>query len=185
MRLIPTSITVAPGLSQSPLTMFARPTAAITMSAPRTMAGKSAVRLWATVTVQLSPSRSSAIGLPTMFDRPMTTAFLPARSPSSARSNLRQPSGVQGTNPSSPVASRPALIGWKPSTSLSGSMRVMTWAASMWRGSGSWTRMPSTAGSALSRSTSASRSASLVSAASRCSKLSIPASRVALPLART
>ena len=42
--------------------------------------------------------------------------------------------------------------------------------------------MPSTAGSALSRSTSASSSASLVSAGRRCSKLSIPASRGRLAL---
>ena len=77
VRLMPTSITHAPGFNQSPLTMFGRPTAATTISAPRTTSGKSRVRLWAMVTVQLSPSNSSAIGLPTMFDRPITTADLP------------------------------------------------------------------------------------------------------------
>ena len=43
------------------------------MSARRTTSGKSRVRLCATVTVQLSRSRSNAIGLPTMLDRPITT----------------------------------------------------------------------------------------------------------------
>ena len=96
VRLMPTSIIVAPGFSQSPLTISGRPTAATTISAPRTTSGRSLVRLWATVTVQLAPISNSAIGLPTMFDRPITTALLPLRSPSSAWSNLRQPSGVQG-----------------------------------------------------------------------------------------
>ena len=44
-------------------------------------AARSLVRLWAMVTVQLSPSSSCAIGLPTMFDRPTTTAFSPASDP--------------------------------------------------------------------------------------------------------
>ena len=53
-RLMPTSITVAPGFSQSPLTISGRPTAATTMSARRTTSGRSRVRLWAMVTVQFS-----------------------------------------------------------------------------------------------------------------------------------
>ena len=53
-RLMPTSITVAPGFSQSPFTISGRPTAATTMSARRTTAGRSRVRLWAMVTVQFS-----------------------------------------------------------------------------------------------------------------------------------
>ena len=44
-RLMPTSITVAPGLIQSPLTISGRPTAATTMSARRTTSGRSRVRL--------------------------------------------------------------------------------------------------------------------------------------------
>ena len=62
-------------------------------------------------------------------------------------SSIEQPSGVQGTGKSSgaPGAiepSRPTLIGWKPSTSLSGSMASSTCAVSMCLGSGSCTRMP-------------------------------------------
>ena len=49
---MPTSITVAPGLIQSPRTISARPTAATTMSDRRTTSGRSRVREWAMVTVQ-------------------------------------------------------------------------------------------------------------------------------------
>ena len=38
--------------------------------------------------------------------------------------SMTQPSGVQGTSAGRPVASRPALTGWKPSTSLRGIDRV-------------------------------------------------------------
>ena len=69
----------------------------------------------------------------------------PARSPSSGLSRCRQPSGVHGTSDGSPVARRPAFTGWKPSTSLAGSIVSMTRVASICLGSGSWTRMPSTA----------------------------------------
>ena len=44
---------------------------------PRQTAGRSRVREWAMVTVQLSRSSSCAIGLPTMFERPSTTASQP------------------------------------------------------------------------------------------------------------
>ena len=78
---MPTSITVAPGLIQSPGTISGRPTAATTISARRTTAGRSLVRECAIVTVQLSRSSSCAIGLPTMFERPITTASSPDRLP--------------------------------------------------------------------------------------------------------
>ena len=54
---------------------FRRPTAATRISAPAQTASRSRVREWAMVTVQLCCSSSCAIGLPTMFDRPTTTAF--------------------------------------------------------------------------------------------------------------
>ena len=81
MRLMPTSMTVAPGLIQSPGTICGRPTAATTISARRTTSARFLVRECAMVTVQLSPSRSCAIGLPTMFDRPSTTASMPDSEP--------------------------------------------------------------------------------------------------------
>src|SRR6185369_14008375 len=64
MRLIPTSMTVAPGLIQSPRTISGRPIAATTMSARRTTSGRSRVREWQMVTVAFSLSNSAAIGLP-------------------------------------------------------------------------------------------------------------------------
>lgn len=51
------------------------------ISAPRQTAARSLVRLCAMVTVQLSPNSNCAIGLPTMFERPTTTAFSPASLP--------------------------------------------------------------------------------------------------------
>ena len=57
-RLMPTSITVAPGLIQSPRTISGRPTAANRMSARRQTAGRSRVFECATVTVAFSASRS-------------------------------------------------------------------------------------------------------------------------------
>ncbi len=65
IRFMPTSMTVAPGLIQSPRTISARPIAATTMSASRTTDGRSRVFEWAIVTVQFSSRRSCAIGLPT------------------------------------------------------------------------------------------------------------------------
>ena len=155
-RLMPTSTTVAPGLIQSPRIISGRPTAATRMSAVRHRAGRSRVREWAMVTVQLSPSSSWAIGLPTMLERPTITAFSPDSSPSSCFSSIRQPSGVHGTSPGSPTASRPALTTWKPSTSLSGSMAPSTAEASIWPGRGSCTRIPWMPRSAFSAAISSS-----------------------------
>ena len=97
--LMPTSMTVAPGLSHSPLTKPAFPIAATTMSAcekemkfapvmagggqcrkrtSRTVVAMSAVREWHTVTVAFSASRRWATGMPTMLERPMTTARFPS-----------------------------------------------------------------------------------------------------------
>src|SRR5207244_1295660 len=77
-RLTPTSMTQAPGLTIRPVTSFARPTAATSMSALRATFSRSRVFEWQMVTVASFCNRSSASGLPTMFERPMTTAWLPA-----------------------------------------------------------------------------------------------------------
>ena len=53
-------------------------TATATMSPWRTSAARSGVREWQMVTMACSWSSSSAIGLPTTFERPTTTAFRPA-----------------------------------------------------------------------------------------------------------
>ncbi len=76
--------------------------------------------------------------------------------PADPRAASGSRAACRARSPAARSASRPALTRWKPSTSLSGSIAVSTSWASICAGSGSWTRMPSTAGSALSWSTSAS-----------------------------
>ena len=78
-----------------------------------------------------------------------------------------QPIGVQGASAGSPAQRRPAFTGLNPSTSFDGSMAAMTFCGSICFGSGSCTRMPWTAGSALKRATNARRSVSLVVSGSR------------------
>ena len=78
-RLMPTSTTTAPGLTQDPSTSPGRPTAATSRSASRHRPGRSWVRLWAMVTVACSSSSIKAMGLPTISLRPSTTARLPFR----------------------------------------------------------------------------------------------------------
>lgn len=70
-------MTTAPGLIHEPWTKCALPIAATRMSASRMRASMSLVRLWHTVTVAFSCSSRRAAGMPTMFDRPSTTADLP------------------------------------------------------------------------------------------------------------
>ena len=59
-------------------------------------------------------------------------------------------SDVHGRKPRWRSASWPMFSGWNPSTSLRGSMRLISGGASICGGSGSCTRMPCTSGSALS-----------------------------------
>ena len=74
---MPTSITVAPGFTMSAVTAAALPTAATSTSRLPAPLARSRVRLWQIVTVAWRGSRSSAIGLPTMLERPTTTARAP------------------------------------------------------------------------------------------------------------
>ncbi len=77
-ELMPTSMMAAPGLTQSPRTNSVLPMAAIRISAWRTTAAMSLVREWQTVTVAFLPISNSAAGIPTMFERPSTTALAPS-----------------------------------------------------------------------------------------------------------
>lgn len=92
--LMPTSITAAPSLIQLPLTISGRPHAAITTSACRQMSAALGVREWMTVTVASSLISSSAAGMPTMLERPTTTAFLPASGTPLRLSSSMQPYAV-------------------------------------------------------------------------------------------
>ena len=64
-----------------PLTNSAFPIAATTISAFARCAGMSAVREWQVVTVAFIDWSNDPTGMPTMFDRPITTAFFPERLP--------------------------------------------------------------------------------------------------------
>ena len=81
---MPTSITAAPGLIISPVTNSGLPIAAIRISASRVYFAISGVPEWTTVTVAFAPFAFcisiAASGLPTMLERPITTACLPAGS---------------------------------------------------------------------------------------------------------
>ena len=152
MRLMPTSITVAPGLSQSPRTIFGAADRGDDDVGAADDAGRSRVRRWAMVTVQLSPSSSCAIGLPTMFERPITTASCAGEV---AELGLEQHAGsraaCRGRSRGKPDREPAGIDRVEAVDVLVGVDRVMTALASICAGSGSWTRMPSTARSALSR----------------------------------
>ncbi len=76
-RLMPTSTTVAPSFTQSPLMRFALPAAATRMSALATCRGRFCVYAWQVVTVQFSANNSRDIGRPTWLEAPTTTACFP------------------------------------------------------------------------------------------------------------
>ncbi|MNI94465.1 hypothetical protein D3C73_1525710 [compost metagenome] len=79
------------------------------MSANLHNAGASTLRECTTLTEQLACNSSVAIGLPTMFERPMTTACKPLRSPQVSCSRRMQPLGVQGVRTSMPWTSPPTF----------------------------------------------------------------------------
>ena len=87
-RLMPTSITTAPGLTHAPGTNCGLPIAATRMSASPTCRSRSRVWLWHTVIVAAFIRSSSAIGRPTMLLWPTMTAFLP-RASRPSRSSIR------------------------------------------------------------------------------------------------
>ncbi len=106
---MPTSMTMAPGLTIAAVTVCGRPTAATMMSALRVCAARSGVRLWQIVTVASACKSISAIGLPTVLLRPITTACLPRSRVPVLSISFMQPQGVQGRKPGRPASRRPAL----------------------------------------------------------------------------
>ena len=167
-------MTTAPSFTRSPVSSPGRPTAETRMSASRVQRAKSSVREWQMVTVPSRWVRRAAMGLPTMLLRPSTTHRFPRMGMSYSSSISITPAGVQGTNAGSPMTIRPTLKGWKQSTSLSGAMALMTVSSLRCPGRGSWTRMPSTRESSLSRRMRPSSSSWEVSAERRYPKLSMP-----------
>ena len=147
IRLMPTSITAAPGFTMSAVISRGLPTAATRMSARRQWSARSAERLWQMVTVASPPgpfaASRSASGLPTMSLRPTITTCRPAVSSPASRIMRCTPAAVQGMNRGRPCESSPAFSGWKPSTSRSGGTASSTATVSTCGGSGSCTRIPS------------------------------------------
>ena len=148
-------MTVAPGLTNSIVTNAGRPIAATRMSASRATEANATVREWQIVTVACRCSSSSAIGLPTMSLRPMTTARAPAIGDARALEQLddaggraRRPasagSGRAGRRSSDESRRRPFLVEIASKTCRSASAPIAS-------GSGDCTRMPSCASLRLSR----------------------------------
>src|SRR5690606_2358771 len=77
-RLMPTSMTAAPGLTCWGPMSPGRPTATTSTSAWRVNDARSGVREWQMVTVASWARSSAAMGRPTMGERPTTTACRPA-----------------------------------------------------------------------------------------------------------
>src|SRR5262249_18135128 len=108
-RLMPTSMTQAPGLTISAPMSFGRPTAAIRRSALRHMPARSALFEWQMVTVASFCKSRWASGWPTMFERPTTTACRRATCTPACSMRRMQASGVPGTTPGRPAMSAPRL----------------------------------------------------------------------------
>lgn len=130
IAFIPQSITTAPDLIQSPRTIFGWPMATTRMSARAQTSLRCSVFEWQTVTVAWFHLSSSAQGVPTILDRPNTTASFPTMLMPVRLINSRTPFGVQGRRPpKSPTAILPSLIVFKPSTSFSETTASVTkWA---------------------------------------------------------
>ena len=182
---MPTSITVAPRFTHSPRIIAGFPTAATSTSAAPTSPARSAVRECARVTVACRSRSSMATGLPTMFERPTTSARAPANGVCASSRSRRIPSGVHGRRPGRPVKRAPALCGPKPSTSFCGASVSSTSSAEMCLGSGSCTSTPWTWGLTFSSRISASNSTSDVCSERMCSKPAMPVSWQAFALPRT
>src|SRR3989338_4488320 len=104
-RLMPTSITAAPGLIMSPVIILALPVATTRMSASRVYLARSTVLEVQMVTVAFCCSSISAIGLPTMLLRPTPTACLPSMDTPHFSNSFIAQYGVQGAKRMLPMTS--------------------------------------------------------------------------------
>ena len=123
----------------SAVTVLGRPAAAMIISDWRVMEAKSFVPVWQRVTVELYSLRlsKSAIGFPTMLERPITATRAPFVWTPARSNKIKTPWGVQGKKPFFPINKFPMLTGWKPSTSFLGSMARVTFSSFICLGRGS------------------------------------------------
>ena len=181
----PTSITTVPSDTISAVTNFGLPIATTSISALRVTCARSAVLEWHIVTVAFLSSSSLATGRPTIWLLPSTTALFPLISTPASSSILMMPFGVQATVQGRFIHRPATLSGWKPSTSLERSIAEMTLSSLICFGSGSWTRIPSTASSAFRPATRSRSSCSEVSSGRSMTRLSIPTTSAAFALPLT
>mmetsp|Transcript_4243 Transcript_4243/g.15655 ORF Transcript_4243/g.15655 Transcript_4243/m.15655 type:complete len:251 (+) Transcript_4243:283-1035(+) len=172
----------APFLIQFFFTMCALPAAAMMISAFRQIFSGFFVRECTTVTVQSFFISINAAGMPTMFDRPTTTALAPLNVTPLRSNNTTHPFGVHGMNRGSwPfMDSLPMFSGWNPSTSFSIVISAKIFSSFMCLGNGSCTKMPWHSGSALKSATTFNTSSSVDSSGISLWKETIPASSHAL-----
>ena len=184
---MPTSITVAPGRIISAVTKCGFPLAATKISPSRATSARFFVCVWQTVTVAWRAISKCKSGLPTILLRPIITARLPSISMPAKSSISIQPAGVQGTSAGLPITSLPTFTGWKPSTSLRGSirLRISSECALIAAGNGNCTKIPWIFLSALSSSIFASKLSLVVSSGMATTSEIIPSSSQVLCLLRT
>mmetsp|Transcript_979 Transcript_979/g.1545 ORF Transcript_979/g.1545 Transcript_979/m.1545 type:complete len:204 (+) Transcript_979:926-1537(+) len=130
---------------------------------------------------------SKATGMPTILERPTTTARLPAMATPHLSSSSIQPKGVQGTKRGCRpfMVSWPTFSGWNPSTSFSRLTALSTACSSICLGSGSCTRMPCTSGLSLKRRTTSNTSSCVAVSGKSAPKLMMPTSSQAFFFMRT
>mmetsp|Transcript_867 Transcript_867/g.2227 ORF Transcript_867/g.2227 Transcript_867/m.2227 type:complete len:270 (+) Transcript_867:656-1465(+) len=148
----PTETATAPGATHDPRTSPGTPAHEMTTSDARQSCCRLAVALCATVTVACAWRSECARGLPTMRERPMTSACLPRSWMPPCSSNFITASGVTGIQPPraplGPAARLPprisdAPIKCAPSTSFSAGTTAYAASESMCAGSGHMSWMPS------------------------------------------
>ena len=147
---MPTSITVAPGLIQSPRTISGRPIAAISNRRAGTPPANRASWNAQSVTVAFSASSNCATGLPTMLERPITTASSPASEWCTVLASRTQPSGVHGTSARHSTGEPAGIERMEPVNVLVRIDFRDDLVGLICGGSGNCTRMPLTRGSPLS-----------------------------------
>ena len=143
---MPTSITTAPGLTNSLLTSRGRPTAAISTSARAHTSARSRVREWhrhrrVLGEQQLSHRLAEQVRAPD-HDR---LGALKLRV--DARQQLHHPRGSAGTQPGQPECEQPRVDRGQAIDILLGSITAVSAAPSRWSGNGSCSSTPLTAGS--------------------------------------
>lgn len=189
MRVMPTSIMHAPGLTMSAVTKRGTPVADTIMSAFKQSSFNWAggVKRWHMVTVasiahvSLRPSacKSIKIGSPTFFERPITTAFLPNVSMFVRFRSSCTPNAVHGINVFMSKHKRPTFFSLKPSTSLVQLIASHIRRSSTCFGTGNCTSMPSTPSSAFRSLIMSNSSLSLTSVDRRLVSVVMPTSAAA------